>query len=167
MKFIFTIFIALMTSSVFAQANCQNISQENEKLKKLLSLYNGHKVEVEHDIEFSFFKVVGNIKDQSIWVEFLVKNIDPIHKQIIFDDIDFIDEQSTSHGGSAIKFGNNYASSYNTAFSQVPIKVTAKIIQVAPSTLSYIKTITIKFRDYNDAFKYYNVAITGDKIDWK
>ena len=168
MKIILTSIFSCIIFAGFTQTtNCPALQAENIRLQKLLQLYSNPKKDTVNNVEFTFFNATGNIKNKTVTIEVLVKNIGTIHRKIDIDKIDVIDEGNNSHEDRGAHLGNDHYFGFVDMLSLTPKKFVATIKNVVPESMSYVKNVTFKFRDFEDAFIYFNIAISGDKVKWK
>lgn len=166
MKNIFLLILVLCYSLTFSQTNCNDIKTENDHLKKLLNLYNDHKPSTFENLEFTFFRAIGDIKKQTVTVEFLVKNTNVITGDYYVDKIEVIDELNSSKELAHDGFGTNYGRDA-ILLTDVEQKYTCIVEKVAPSTMSNVKYITFKIVNREKYLESIFGKINGDKIEWK
>ncbi len=166
MKLLLTAIVTFLFSSVIGQTNnCAAVLKENQDLKTFAGLYSNHKKDTIENLEFTFFRAVGNIKKQSVTVEFLIKNIGQLNTKYYFDNTEITDELTNSKEITNRQIGTQSDIFALDLISLISKKYSCNIERVTPLTMKYVKNISFRFENHSD-FKQYTGSITGDKIMW-
>lgn len=156
------------TKPTTALSNCDEIKKENEFLKKSLKIQEPIKSYSDEDLEIKIIAARGNIKTQTIKIDFLITN----KKRIKTITIDAYKEKYVSIDGDLIPITKGYTV-YNTELNtDIPVKTSVEIGTILPEN-TIIKLITLRY-SLNDAttvvygFSPSIIAEFKDvQIDWK
>lgn len=145
---------------------CEELKKENNLLKLTPVLYSNNQKDTVDNVEFSFFRAIGDLQKQVITVEVLLKNLDSVHKAIMIDEQSFTDELTNAFKDSDAQLGVKYYGYSNILYSKTPIKLVMKIHKLMPDKIQFVKNVMLSFSDL-DLNKSFSVTLTGDNIVWK
>lgn len=120
---------------------CDELKKENEFLKKTLKINEPIKTFEQDDIEIKLISAIGNIKTQTIKIEYVIINKIKIRQFLI----DAFKEQFVSIDGDLIPVTKSYNVFNIELITDIPIKTSVEIGTILPEN-KLIKLTTMKYK---------------------
>ncbi|MHB8258917.1 MAG: hypothetical protein ACYDCN_01590 [Bacteroidia bacterium] len=144
---------------------CDELKKENEFLKKELDIRTPIKTVSQNDLEIKLVSAKGNIKTQTIKLDFLITNKANIRQFIISR----LNQKFVTVEGTLIPITKNYTIDGIDLATDIPIKTTVEIGTILPkNTILKLVSLGYMINAINSiGGDTYTAAFTDIPVEWK